>query len=120
MGGWAVLIGLANISHVAWRAQQSLARAWLPWLLCELLAVTAVPADSPSPSIPCIMLTDATRLKQPGSSGDDWQLDVGAWLRQSQGGTQSRVVAFDDQRQRFRGRLIACALTALTAERARD
>jgi DDE family transposase len=196
MGGWAVLIGLANISHVAWRAHLRKARAWLLWLLCELLAVTAAPADSQSPSMPRILLIDATRLKQPGGSGDDWRvhlgydllggrvvevrvadrhtaeafelfvlgpgdiviadrgysrcrqlasalrrgahvvvrlevqevplldehgqrLDVLAWLRESQAGTQSRAVAFDEQGQRFRGRLIACALPAEAAERAR-
>ena len=47
------------------------------------------------------------------------RLDVVAWLRESQGGTQSRLVAFDEQGQRFRGRLIACALPAEAAERAR-
>jgi hypothetical protein len=47
------------------------------------------------------------------------RLDVVAWLRESQGGTQSRAVAFDDQGQRFHGRLIACALPPEAAERAR-
>jgi Transposase DDE domain len=197
LGGWAVLIGLTNISHVAWRGHLRKARAWLLWLLCELLAATAAPADSQSPSMPRILLIDATRLKQPGGSGDDWrvhlgydllgarlvdvrvadrhtaeafelfvlgpgdiviadrgysrcrqlayalrqgahvvvrlevqkvplldeqgqQLDVVAWLRESQDGTQSRAVAFDSGGQRFRGRLIACALPAAAAERARD
>jgi len=196
LGGWAVLIGLTNISHVAWRTHLRKARAWLLWLLCELLAVTTPPASSPSHNVPRILLIDATRLKQPGGSGDDWRvhigydllggrlvqvrvadrhtaeafelfvlvpgdiviadrgysrcrqlayalrqdahvvvrlevqkvplldehgqrLDVVAWLRQSQGGTQSRAVAFDHQGQRFRGRLIACALPAEAAARAR-
>jgi Transposase DDE domain len=196
LGGWAVLIGLANLSHVAWRAHLRKARAWLLWLVCELLAVTAAPADSQSPSMPRILLIDATRLKQPGGSGDDWRvhlgydllagrlvdvrvadrhtaealelfvlgpgdiviadrgysrcrqlayamrqgahvvvrlevqkvplldeqrqrLDVLSWLGESQGGTQSRAVAFDHQGQRFHGRLIACALPAEAAERAR-
>ena len=48
------------------------------------------------------------------------QLDVVAWLRESQDATQSRAVAFDSGGQRFRGRLIACALPAAAAERARD
>lgn len=194
MGGWAVLIGLANISHVAWRAHVRKARAWLLWLLCELLAATMTGA--PTDNQPRILLIDATRLKQPGGSGDDWRvhagydllagrlvevrvadrhtaeafelfvfrpgdiviadrgysrrrqrayvlrqdahvvvrlevqkvplldeqgqrLDVLAWLRESQGGTQSRMVAFDEQGQRFRGRLVACALPAEAAERAR-
>jgi hypothetical protein len=196
LGGWAILIGLANISHVAWRARLRQARAWLLWLVCELLTVTSAPADSQSPSIPRILLIDATRLKQPGGSGDDWRVHLGydvlggrvvdvrvadrhtaeafelfvlgpgdiviadrgysrcrqlayamrhgahvvvrlevqkvplldehgqrlcvlSWLRESQAGTQSRAVAFDDQGQRFPGRLIACALPPEAAERAR-
>jgi hypothetical protein len=77
LGGWAVLIGLANLSHVAWRVHLRKARAWLLWLLCELLAVTAAPANSPSPSVPRILLIDATRLKQTGGSGDDWRVHLG-------------------------------------------
>jgi hypothetical protein len=196
LGGWAVLIGVAHISHVAWRAHLRKARTWLLWLLCELLAVTATPAQSQAPGVPRILLIDATRLKQPGGSGDDWRvhlgyellggrvvdvrvadrhtaegfalftfvpgdiviadrgysrrsqlacamrqdaqvvvrlevqkvplldehgqpLDVVAWLRACQGGTQSRTVAFDFQEQRFAGRLIASALPAEAAERAR-
>ena len=77
LGGWAILIGLANLSHVAWRAHLRKARAWLLWLVCELLAMTAAPADSQSPSMPRILLIDATRLKQPGGSGDDWRVHLG-------------------------------------------
>jgi Transposase DDE domain len=144
--------------------------------------------------VPRILLIDATRLKQPGGTGDDWRvpvsydllggrlvdvrvadrhtaeafelfvlepgqiviadrgysrqfayalrqgaqvvvrlavqqvplldehgqgLDVLAWLQEGKGGTQSRAVAFDQQGQRFRGRLIACALPPEAAERAR-
>ena len=46
-------------------------------------------------------------------------LDVVAWLRACQGGTQSRTVAFAYQGHRFAGRLIASALPAEAAERAR-
>ena len=77
LGGWAVLIGLANISHVAWRAHLRQARTWLLWLLCELLAVTATPAQCQTPGVPRILLIDATRLKQPGGSGDDWRVHLG-------------------------------------------
>ncbi len=76
MGGWAVLIGLANISHVVWRAHLRKARAWRLGLLCELLSVTATPAGSQPPSTPRILLIDATRLKQPGGSGDDWRVHL--------------------------------------------
>ncbi len=46
-------------------------------------------------------------------------LDVVAWLRSCQHDTQSRAVAFDYQRHRYQGRLIASALPAEAAERAR-
>jgi hypothetical protein len=46
LGSWAVLIGLANIAHVAWHKRLRQAQAWLLWLLCELLAVTVPPASS--------------------------------------------------------------------------
>ncbi len=201
MGAWAVLIGLANISAVAWRTHLRQARTWLLWLLCELLAAAATPAtpaQSQSPRVPQtprLLLIDATRLKQPGGSGDDWRvhlgyellsgrlvdvrvadrhicegfdlftlgsadiviadrgysrrrqlayalqrgaqvvvrlevqkvplldeqgqpLDVVAWLHTCAGGTHSRTVAFEQQGQRYQGRLIASALPAEAAERA--
>jgi hypothetical protein len=77
MGSWAVLIGLADLSHVAWRAHLRKARAWLLWLLCELLAVSVPPVASQAPERPRILLIDATRLKQPGGSGDDWRVHLG-------------------------------------------
>ena len=196
LGSWAVLIGLANLSNVAWRSRLRQARAWLLWLLCELLAVTVPPARQEQGPLPRIVLIDATRLKEPGGSGDDWRvhlgydllagrlvdvrvadrhtaeafelfvvgpgdvlvadrgysrrsqwayalkrgaqvvvrlavqqvplldehgqsLDVVAWLKEAPSGTQSRPVAFEYEGQRFRGRLIACALSAEAAERAR-
>jgi hypothetical protein len=196
LGSWAVLIGLANLSNVAWRSRLRQARAWLLWLLCELLAVTAVPSTNPATQVPRILLIDGTRLKQPGGSGDDWRvhlgydllaarlvdvrvadrhtaeafelfvvgpgdvlvadrgysrrsqwayalrrgadvvvrlavqqvplldehgesLDVVVWLKAAPGGTQSRLVVFEHEGYRFAGRLIACALSAEAAERAR-
>ncbi len=77
LGSWAVLIGLANLSNVAWRKRLRHARAWVLWLLCELLAVTTQPASTSSPSVPRILLIDATRLKEPGGSGDDWRVHLG-------------------------------------------
>ena len=74
LGAWAVLIGLANLSHVAWQKRLRQARAWLLWLLIELLAVTAaVPAVEQSR----VILIDATRLKEPGGCGDDWRVHLG-------------------------------------------
>jgi len=43
LGAWAVLIGLANLSHVAWQKRLRQARSFLLWLLIQLLAVPASP-----------------------------------------------------------------------------
>lgn len=74
VGAWAVLIGLANLSHVAWHKRLQKARAWLLWLLIQCLAIAARPA-----CLPCqrIVLIDATRLKEPGGTGDDWRVHLG-------------------------------------------
>jgi len=39
LGAWAVLIGLANLSHVAWQKQLRKARSFLLWLLIQCLAI---------------------------------------------------------------------------------
>jgi hypothetical protein len=196
VGAWAVLIGLANISHVAWRKRLRQAHPWLLWLLCQLLALTVPPSACQQSCIQRVLLIDATRLKEPGGTGDDWRvhlgydllggrlvgvrvadrhtaeafelfaigpgdlvvgdrgysrcrqwayvlkqggqvvgrlavqqvplfdeqaerLDVVAWLKEVASGTQSRVVAFEYEGQRFSGRLIASALSPEAAERAR-
>jgi Transposase DDE domain len=77
LGSWALLIGLANISNVAWRSRLRQARAWLLWLLCELLAVPVPPASQGHESVQRIVLIDATRLKEPGGCGDDWRVHLG-------------------------------------------
>ncbi|MDQ5850480.1 MAG: hypothetical protein M3380_00100, partial [Chloroflexota bacterium] len=76
LGAWAVLIGLADLSDTAWRKRLRRANGWLLWLLAELLAPPAPP--TPAPPLPAvqgrILLIDATRLAQPGGTGDDWRL----------------------------------------------
>lgn len=74
LGAWAVLIGLANLSHVAWHKRLQHARHWLLWLLIELLAVPAPAGPGP---VQRIVLVDATRLKEPGGNGDDWRVHLG-------------------------------------------
>ncbi len=77
LGVWARLLGVANISHVAWRQRLRQAQAWLLWLLCQLLAVTAPPCASPPACVQRLVLIDATRLKEPGGTGDDWRVHLG-------------------------------------------
>jgi len=74
LGAWAVLIGLANLSHVAWQKRLRHARMWLLWLVSELLAV---PAPAPLVHQSRVILIDATRLKEPGGCGDDWRVHLG-------------------------------------------
>ena len=47
LGSWAVLIGLANLSHVAWHKRLQHARAFLLWLLGELLAFSSLRVPDP-------------------------------------------------------------------------
>jgi hypothetical protein len=74
LGAWAVLIGLADISETAWRKRLRASNAWLLWLLGELIAA---PGPSRGPVVPGsrqIRLIDATRLRHPGGTGDDWRV----------------------------------------------
>ncbi len=73
---WAVLTGVANLSHVAWLKQLRQARPWLLWLLIERLAVST-PALVEPLAQSRVVLIDATRLKEPGGTGDDWRVHLG-------------------------------------------
>lgn len=81
LGAWAVLIGLADISKDAWRKRLRLASAWLQWLLGELLAVPAAPNWLQGHTAGQVLVIDATRLRQPGGTGDDWRLHTAYDLR---------------------------------------
>jgi hypothetical protein len=72
VGSWAVLLGLADLSETAWRKRVGRANAWLLWLLSERIAAPAASCGAPHGAR--ILLIDATRLRQPGGSGDDWRL----------------------------------------------
>src|SRR5437868_4134756 len=83
LGIWAVVSGLATISDTAWRKRLQGAKDWLQWLLEQLLLPSqVVPIVAFSAQIGRVLLVDATRLKEPGGSGDDWRLhmayDLGA------------------------------------------
>jgi hypothetical protein len=68
LGAWAVLIGLADISEAAWRKRLRASNAWLLWLLGELIAAPSTPGPRR------VRLIDATRLRHPGGTGDDWRV----------------------------------------------
>ena len=74
LGAWALLIGLANVSHVAWHRRLRHARDYLLWLLNQCLNVAPLAAAIPHPRV---ILLDATRLKEPGGTGDDWRVHLG-------------------------------------------
>jgi len=76
LGAWGVLAKVADLSHVAWGKRLRLARAWVLWLLIELLAVPGQELSRPLP-VKRIVLIDATRLKEPGGTGDDWRAHLG-------------------------------------------
>src|SRR5712664_1785764 len=76
LGAWAVLIGLADSSEAAWRQRLRASNDWLLWLLGECVAVP----ESSAPAVACpagrLLLVDASCLRQPGGTGDDWRLHL--------------------------------------------
>ena len=76
LGGWAVLIGLADISDTAWRKRMRTCSPWLLWLLSELLAASVATAPDLRDRRRRVLLIDATRLRQIGGTGDDWRVHL--------------------------------------------
>jgi Transposase DDE domain len=76
LGGWAVLVGLADISDTAWRKRLRKCSPWLNWLLSELLAACVASAPDLLERRRRVLLIDATRLRQIGGSGDDWRVHL--------------------------------------------
>jgi hypothetical protein len=74
LGAWAVLIRLADISETAWRKRLRASNAWLLWLLGELIAAPGPPPGPAMPGTRRVRLIDATRLRHPGGTGDDWRV----------------------------------------------
>lgn len=76
LGSWAVLIDLANLSETAWRKRLRRASAWLQWLLSELLVTPEPCAELAKAGPGRVLLVDATRLKEPGGTGDSWRVHL--------------------------------------------
>ena len=76
LGGWAVLVGLADISDTAWRKRLRKCSPWLLWLLSELLAASVATAPDLLDRRRRVLLIDATRLRQIGGTGDDWRVHL--------------------------------------------
>jgi Transposase DDE domain len=76
LGAWAVLMGLAEISETAWRKRLRASREWLQWLLSEVLATREEPELARPRPLGRVLLIDASRLRQPGGTGDDWRLHL--------------------------------------------
>src|SRR4051794_27187088 len=76
LGAWAVLSGLADISEAAWRKRLRARNDWRLWLLGALSAVPEVPAPSVPRPDRRLLLVDASGLRHPGGTGDDWRLHL--------------------------------------------
>jgi hypothetical protein len=82
---WAVLIDLAEMSDRAWGKRLRQAGPWLQWLLEQLLEAPSVTHLLPTlPQDVRVLLIDASSLKQPGGTGDDWRLHLAYDLLRSQ------------------------------------
>jgi hypothetical protein len=81
LGAWAVLIGLADIAEAAWRKRWRARNDWRLWLLGALSAVPEVPAPSGPRPTGRLLLVDASCLRQPGGTGDDWRRPLASDLR---------------------------------------
>ena len=74
LGAWAVLIGRAALSETAWRKRLRASNAWLLWLRGELIAAPGPSQRPGAPGARQVRLIDATRLRHPGGTGDDWRV----------------------------------------------
>ena len=74
---WATSMDLAEMSDRAWAKRLTQALAWLQWMLDQLLASPDVASLLPESLCDVrILLIDASTLKQPGGTGDDWRLHL--------------------------------------------
>jgi hypothetical protein len=76
LGALAVQIGLADISEVAWRKRLHACHPWWLWLLSVLIATPKASDPPPACHRGRVLLVDASTLRQPGGTGDDWRLHL--------------------------------------------
>jgi len=75
LGCWSVLIGLADVSETDWRKRLGKARAWLAWMLSEVLKVGACPTPwMVGKGLRRVLLVDGTHLKCLGKDGKTWRI----------------------------------------------
>src|SRR5262252_9210306 len=70
-GGWAGLMGLADLSEAAWRQRLRARNDWRLWLLGERMAVPTASALAVPPPTGRLLVVEARGLGQPGGTGDD-------------------------------------------------
>jgi hypothetical protein len=83
LGMWAVLKGVGSLSERAWRKRLEQSRAWIAWLLSEVLAIHQAPAWL-SAGTERILIVDASRFKLLAGTGDDVRLHLAYDLRAGQ------------------------------------
>ncbi len=76
LGAWAVLTGLADIAEAAGRKRLRARNDWLLGLLGALVPAPAAPARQGPYPVSRLVLVDASTLRQPGGTGDDWRLHL--------------------------------------------
>ncbi len=76
LGAWGVLTGVADMSETAWRKRLRQSDPWLLWLLGELVAAPEAPVPVGSAPVGRVLLVDASCLRQPGGTGNDWRLHL--------------------------------------------
>lgn len=74
VGAWGVVLDQADMSDVAVLKRLRNCRAWLGWLIVQLLATQHVRFAQRSGVRVC--LRDATVISRPGSTGTDWRVHV--------------------------------------------
>jgi hypothetical protein len=80
LGIWAVLKGIGSLCERGWRKRLDGSRAWIVWILSEVLGVHQTPVWLPEGG-GRILLIDATRWKTAGGTGDDVRVHQSYELR---------------------------------------